>query len=118
MIRDKADESYGKLPIYLHRIKEINPSLVTDCDGHFLYVYMVLASIHGLKHCKPIVVVDVTYITSAHKGTVITTCTVAVNEQIFPLVFAIINSENNLAYEWFFRNSKTPLENKKTCASY
>ena len=29
------------------------------------------------------------------------------NEQIFPLAFFIVDSENNLAYEWFFKNSKT-----------
>ena len=52
MIRSKADESYGKLSIYLHKIKETNLGLVidfvTDCNGKFLCMYMALAtSIHG-----------------------------------------------------------------------
>ena len=29
------------------------------------------------------------------------------NEQIFPLAFAIVDSENNLSYEWVFKNFKT-----------
>ena len=112
MIRGKADESYAKLPKYLHRIKETNSGLVTNfvtkCDENFKYMYMALAaSIQGWIHCKPIVVVDGTYLTSAHKGTLITTYTMDANEQIFPLAFAIVDLENNLAYEWFFKNFKT-----------
>ena len=104
MIRAKADESYAKLPQNLHRIKETNPCLVidfmTNCNGNFQYMYMALAaSIQSWRYCKPIVVVDGTYLTSAYKGTLITTCTMDANEQIFPFVFAIVESENNLAYE-------------------
>ena len=40
MIRGRADESYGKLPRYLHRLKETNPGsvtdFVTDSNGNFL----------------------------------------------------------------------------------
>ena len=112
MIRGKPDESYAKLPKYLHMIKVTNPGSVTDfvtnSDGNFKYMYMALAaSIQGWIHCKPIVVVDGTYLTSTHKGTLITACTMDANEQIFPLAFAIVDSENNLAYEWFFKNFKT-----------
>ena len=39
MIRGKADESYAKLPTYLHRIKEMNfgsvTDFVTDSDENF-----------------------------------------------------------------------------------
>ena len=49
---------------------------------------------------------DGTYLISAHKGTSITTYTINANEQISPLTYAIVNSENNLAYEWFFTNFK------------
>ena len=70
-------------------------------------MYMVLdASIHGWKHYKPIIVVDGTYLTSPYKGILITTCIMDANEQIFPLAFAIVDFENNLAYEWFFTNFK------------
>ena len=52
IIRGKADESYVKLPKYLHRIKEMNSGsvtdFVTDNDGNFKYMYMALAtSIQG-----------------------------------------------------------------------
>ena len=85
MIRSKVDESYGKLPRYLYGIKETNldsvTDFVTDSNRKFLYMYMALAaSIHKWKHYKPIVVVDGTYLTSAHKGTLIPTCTMDANE--------------------------------------
>ena len=48
MIRGKPDESYARLPTYLHRIKETNPgsvtNFVTDSDGNFKYMYMALAT--------------------------------------------------------------------------
>ena len=104
MIRGKTDKSYAKLPKYLHRINETNlgsiTNFVTDCDLNFKYMYMALAaSIQGWRHYKPIVIVDRTYWISTHKGTLITACTMDANEQIFPLAFAIVDSENNLAYE-------------------
>ena len=52
MIRGKSDESYAKLPKYLHRIKKTNPGavtyFVTDCNKNFKYMYMeLIVSIHG-----------------------------------------------------------------------
>ena len=64
------------------------------------------AFIHDWRHCKSIIVVDGTYLISAHIGTLITTCTMDTKEQIFPLAFAIFDPENNLAYEWLLTNFK------------
>ena len=35
------------------------------------------------------------------------------NDQIFPLAFAIVDSKNNLSYEWFFKNFKTTFRERE-----
>ena len=57
------------------------------------------ASTQGWKCCKPIMVVDGTFLEATNRGTLITTYTTDANENIFALAFAIVDSENNLAYE-------------------
>ena len=111
MLRGKLEESYAKLLMYLHRLKETNPGSATDSvidiRGPFKYMYMALAtSIQCWKHYKPIMVVNETFLEVTHRGTLIIACTKDANENIFALAFAIVDYENNLAYEWFFKNFK------------
>ena len=79
---------------------------------------MVLAaSIQSWKHCKPILVVDGTFLEATHGGTLIVAFMTDANENILLLAFSIVDSENNLAYEWVLETSKQHLENVKICAS-
>ncbi|KAA0035755.1 uncharacterized protein E6C27_scaffold403G00270 [Cucumis melo var. makuwa] len=39
-------------------------------------------------------------------GTLISACTIDGNSQIVPLAFAVVDSENDLSWSWFFRNLK------------
>lgn len=52
---------------------------------------------------RKVVVVDGTHLKAKYGGCLITACTEDGNRQIFPLAFAIVDSENDAAYEWFFR---------------
>lgn len=61
-------------------LKRTNPGLMTKLhkseDGCFMYVYVALyVSIRGWYCCRPIVVVDGSFLKSTYRGTVITTCT-------------------------------------------
>ncbi|XP_062085523.1 uncharacterized protein LOC133791620 [Humulus lupulus] len=63
-------------------------------------------SILGWKHCILVIVVDGTFLKAAFGGTLLTALTQDANRNIFPLAFAITDSENNNSWEWFFRKIK------------
>lgn len=107
MVRGKADKSYGLLPSYLYMLTKTNPGsvvdLLTDNNNRFKYLFMALASsIAGWRHCKPVIVVDGTFLKASFGGTLFTAYTKDANENIFPLAFAITDSENDASWEWFF----------------
>nr|XP_009772844.1 PREDICTED: uncharacterized protein LOC104223169 [Nicotiana sylvestris] len=100
MIRGSPNESYKELPKYFYMLEHKNPGTVTKLhkleDGCFLYAYVSLyASIKGWEHCRPIMVVDGSFLKAVYKGTILTACTQDVAGKILPLAYAIVYSENN-----------------------
>ncbi|XP_019242299.1 PREDICTED: uncharacterized protein LOC109222389, partial [Nicotiana attenuata] len=80
LIRGNPSDSYKELPRYLYMLEHTNPGTVTKLhkseDGCFLYAYVSLyASIKGWEHCRPIMVVDGSFLKAAYKGTILTACT-------------------------------------------
>ncbi|XP_062100818.1 protein FAR1-RELATED SEQUENCE 5-like [Humulus lupulus] len=111
LARGNQDDSYQKLPIYLHMLKVSNPGtithLVTDNTDHFKYMYLAFAnSIKGWKHCRPVIVIDGTYLKTSFGGTLFTASTMDANNNIFPLAFGIGDSENDSSWLWFFTKLK------------
>ncbi|XP_019224696.1 PREDICTED: uncharacterized protein LOC109206331 [Nicotiana attenuata] len=108
MIRGSPSDSYKELPKYFYMLEQTNLGTVTKLhkseDGCFFYAYVSLyASIKGWENCRPIMVVDRSFHKAAYKGTILTACTQdeAVGK-ILPLAYAIVDSENNKSWEWFF----------------
>nr|XP_016458957.1 PREDICTED: uncharacterized protein LOC107782581 [Nicotiana tabacum] len=60
----------------------------------------------GLQCCKPVVVVDGTFLKSAYRGTLLIASTQDPAGNILPLAYAIVDSENNASWEWFFARFK------------
>lgn len=80
-VRGADDDSYLKLPQYLHMLKEANPGTVTHLetqkDEHgverFLYVFLAFgASILGFRKIRPVLVIDGTHLTGKFKGVLLT----------------------------------------------
>ncbi|XP_019248380.1 PREDICTED: uncharacterized protein LOC109227635 [Nicotiana attenuata] len=107
MIRGNPIDLYKELPRYLYMLEHTNPGTVTKLhkseDGCFLYAYVSLyASIKGWEHCRLIMVVDGSFLKAAYKGTILTACTQDGAGKILSLAYAIVDSENNKSWEWFF----------------
>ncbi|XP_055821970.1 uncharacterized protein LOC129890438 [Solanum dulcamara] len=72
-------------------------------DDHFLYAFVALfTSIKRWEYCRPIVVVDGTFLKGAYKGTMLTANTLDAAGSILPLDYAIVDSENDASWRWFF----------------
>ncbi|XP_062085649.1 uncharacterized protein LOC133791748 [Humulus lupulus] len=106
-LRGNAKESYNLIPSYLYMLQKTNPGTIVDIekgeDKSLLFLFMALnASLRGWEKCKPIIVVDGTFLKSAYGGTLLSASAQDARGKIFPLAFYMEDSENNKSWEWFF----------------
>ncbi|KAH0705587.1 hypothetical protein KY290_010277 [Solanum tuberosum] len=107
LVRGDPIQSYAKLPSYFHILEATYPGshirLHKSEDNRFLYAFVALfTSIKTWEYCKPIVVVDETFLKGAYKGTLLTANTLDAAGSILPLAYAIVDSENDASWRWFF----------------
>lgn len=77
-----------------------------DTGGHkkFKYLFFSLgASISGIKHMRKVILVDGTTIKAKFKGVLLTASMQDSNFLVYPIAFGVVDSENELAWTWFFR---------------
>jgi hypothetical protein len=52
-------------------------------------------------HCRPVISVDVTFLTGKYKGTLMVAVGMTAGNQLLPLAFALVEGENNKSWKWF-----------------
>nr|XP_016491590.1 PREDICTED: uncharacterized protein LOC107811219 [Nicotiana tabacum] len=90
-LRGKPADSYKKLPGYLYTMDMTYPGS---------HIRM------GFDHCRPIVVVDGSHLKSYYTGTFVSASTLDGAGHILPLAYCVIDSENDVAWTWFFEQFK------------
>ena len=124
-IRESEEESYLKLPEYLHMLKLANPRTVADLeteideDGDEWFLYMFLSfgvSIDGFKKLRRVLVIDGTHLGGKYKGVLLTASGQDANFQIFPLAFAVVDSEDTDAWTWFLQKVERILADSPSLA--
>ncbi|PON79331.1 hypothetical protein TorRG33x02_236130 [Trema orientale] len=103
MVRENPEKSYQELPRYLFWLKTMNPGslaeLETTNEDYFKYLFISLeVSIKGWEHCKPVIIVNGTFLRNSFGKTLLNACTKDANESIFPLAFGVADSENNASW--------------------
>ncbi|XP_028055619.1 uncharacterized protein LOC114259794 [Camellia sinensis] len=88
--------SFDDLRWYVDPANACNPGSVFDKEfdidskeRHFKCLFFSFeACIHGFKYCRPVLMLDGTFLKGRHKG-------------LYPLCFAIVDSENYDSWHWF-----------------
>ncbi|XP_023640320.1 uncharacterized protein LOC111831042 [Capsella rubella] len=113
--------SFGELPSYLYTIRRANPGTITrlqidGCD-RFKYVFIAFgASVAGFAYMRKVVVVDGTFLHGSYKGTLLTALAQDGNFQIFPIAFAVVDTENDDSWRWFFTQLKVAIPDERNLA--
>lgn len=106
------ESSYALLPVYLHVLQLANPATIyhleTELDDigeeRFKYVFLSIgSSVKGLPYVRRVVVVDGTHLFGKYRGCLLTASCQDANFQIFPVAFAIVDSENDDSWGWFMQ---------------
>ncbi|KAL0885879.1 hypothetical protein Bca101_009862 [Brassica carinata] len=108
--------SYSLMPAYLALLESSNEG--TRCfleseeaeggERRFKYCFVAYgASISGYAAMRKVVVVDGTSLKGKFGGCLLSAVAQDGNFQVFPLAFAVVNSENDNAWEWFFQKLQT-----------
>ncbi|KAK1380363.1 hypothetical protein POM88_027107 [Heracleum sosnowskyi] len=109
IMRRNATESFTELYSYLYMLYTTNAGSIVELqltgNNCFLYVFVALnSSMKEWNYCLPVVVVDGTFLKSSYRGTLLVAATQDAGGKIFPLAFDVVDSENDLSWEWFFQN--------------
>ncbi|XP_026420589.1 uncharacterized protein LOC113316649 [Papaver somniferum] len=118
LIKGIPDESYQHLVGYSHmlgfRNKGIVTEIVTDSDDSFLYYFFAFGvCIEGFKNCfRYAFAVDGTHLTGPRQGVLLSAVGIDPDESIYPMDFAVVDSENNESWEWFMRKLDEVLGDK------
>ncbi|XP_075098929.1 uncharacterized protein LOC142175825 [Nicotiana tabacum] len=95
LFRGEPADSYNKLPGYFYTLDMTYPGL---------HIRM------GFDHCRPIVVVDGSHLKSAYTRTFVSASTLDGS------AYGVIDSENDVAWSWFFEQFKEAYgERKNMC---
>ncbi|XP_070021741.1 uncharacterized protein [Nicotiana sylvestris] len=103
-LRGHPADSYNKLPSYLYILEKTYPGSVvklkkTDYDC-FLYVFVAICtSISGWEYCRPVAVVDETFLKSTYRGIMLTASTMDAAGTILLLAYAVVDSENGTSWK-------------------
>ncbi|XP_075096238.1 uncharacterized protein LOC142174356 [Nicotiana tabacum] len=110
-LRGHPADSYSKLPSYLYILEKTYPGSVvklkkTDGDCFFYVFVEICTSISGWEYCRPVVVVDGTFLKSAYRGIILTASTMDASGTILPLAYVVVDSENDASWKWVFEQFK------------
>ncbi|KAI0511363.1 hypothetical protein KFK09_011993 [Dendrobium nobile] len=108
-IHGSWDDSYTMLQEYLNAIQEANPGtaiqLLTNEKGEVREFHRLFwsfnACIEGFRHLRPLITIDSAELHGKYSGSLLVATGVDGNDSLFPLAFAVAESETEETWTWF-----------------
>ncbi|KAL4282037.1 hypothetical protein GQ457_03G025760 [Hibiscus cannabinus] len=114
LIEGKHKSQYSRIYDYLSELRLTNPGTTTVCqldDRVFQRMYICLqACKEGFKSCRPIICLDGCHLKGYHQGHLLAAVGVDANDCIYPIAFAVVDSENHSSWCWFLEILAKDLE--------
>ncbi|KAJ6799223.1 uncharacterized protein M6B38_333555 [Iris pallida] len=102
------EEGYRHLPAYCEQIRRTNPGSIAlvyatgqeNCFHRLFVSYR--ASIYGfLQACRPLLELDRAHLKGKYLGTLLCASAIDADDTLFPLAFAVVDSESDENWMWF-----------------
>ncbi|KAJ1701981.1 hypothetical protein LUZ63_001760 [Rhynchospora breviuscula] len=107
-VHGTLEEGYRYLPAYCEQVKKTNPGTIAIVSGtgsensfHRLFI-SYRASIYGFLHaCRPLLELDKAQLKGKYLGTMMCASAVDADHSMFPLAFAVVDTESDENWMWF-----------------
>ncbi|XP_010524705.1 PREDICTED: uncharacterized protein LOC104802686 [Tarenaya hassleriana] len=113
-------EAYSQLPFFCEKIKETNPGSIAhfttkeDSSFHRLFISFY-ASISGFRQgCRPLLFLDSAVLNSKYQGVFLVATAADAEDGIFPVAFAVVDSETEGNWFWFLEELKSTLSESRS----
>ncbi|KAK8658345.1 hypothetical protein V6N13_036553 [Hibiscus sabdariffa] len=108
-------EQYAKLYAYLDELRQSNPGTTTVCkldERKFERLYICMQAMKdGFKAgCRPIIGLDGCHLKGYYQGHLLPAVGIDADDSIYPISFAVVESENQSSWCWFLELLATDLE--------
>ncbi|KAK8540802.1 hypothetical protein V6N13_089127 [Hibiscus sabdariffa] len=108
-------EQYAKLYAYLAELRCSNPGTTTVCkldEGRFERLYLCMQAMKdGFKAgCRPIIGLDGCHLKGYYQGHLLAAVGIDADDSIYPIAFAVVESENQSSWNWFLEILGNDLE--------
>ncbi|WVZ83697.1 hypothetical protein U9M48_030818 [Paspalum notatum var. saurae] len=115
MVYGDWNESYNLLPRVLGAMEHFNPTTrwycengdtITDADSGKTATVLKRVfwcfgqSVEAFKHCRPMLLVDGTFLIGKYKGVLMMATAVDPEDQLVPMAFTVVEGENKDSWEW------------------
>ena len=98
-------DAYDSVVRLLRTLHDRNPGTYVDIKDMFMPEFPTIRVLHQLffsfgvciaafRHCRPVICVDGTFLTGKYKGQILTAIGQDGQNQVVPLAFAFVESEN------------------------
>ncbi|XP_022158743.1 PKS-NRPS hybrid synthetase CHGG_01239-like [Momordica charantia] len=113
LLMGSPKKSYTLLRKYGEALKSVNPGTTfnfkLEDDKYFQYAFMALGcSIRGFRSCiRSVLVIDGAHLKGKYKGVILIASFIDGNNQIYPVVFGIVDKESDNSWNWFLDKVKS-----------
>ncbi|XP_062080373.1 uncharacterized protein LOC133785134 [Humulus lupulus] len=109
-VRGTLEDSYSKLPSYLHMLRQKNPGTSTDLF-HLRWLFPILLLFlgvcrRGFRSCRPVIYMDGTFLKKKYGGHMLCVVSFDTNSHLYPIMFGLVNSENHNSCKYFMTKLK------------
>ncbi|CAM8926977.1 unnamed protein product [Rhodiola kirilowii] len=105
-------KSFSDLPAYMQALVDSNPGTIvlwskSEGENNVMTIDRVFwafaPAISAFRHCRPVICIDGTHMYGRYNGKLLVAMGLDANNQLVPLAFALVESENNESWRWFMR---------------